>query len=229
MEVTDSYIGTCPWENRSELGIVKAYWATLKEVLLNTKACFTGVPGPHMYWDSALFAITSLVIGFLGVQLLAEVKDWAITDVRHQQSLRAQMIALDMKLLPVLSRATSTPLVMVLLQVTACQLKLIRRTPQYQGLAATWAVFFYSLGAREVLYIVPFVGDAFAVAWMPIVLAVGLATVHRTDLRNAIVGVLVIVVIGTFFKTAVSILGLVLNMEPCPTWGQIARFILRTL
>jgi len=229
MEETHSHTRTCPWENRSELGLVKAYRVTLKEVLLNTRAFVEKVPGPDSYWGPALFALISLVIGFLGMQLWAEVKDWAIAEGRSPNSLRLQMIAADMKLLPVLCRAASTALVQAVLQVLACHLTLKGLCDQYQGFAATWAMFFYSLGATGVLYIVPFVGDAFAGVWRPIVLAVGLAAVHRTEMRNAVAGVLVIAAIGTFFTTAVSILGLFLNMGPALSWGDIGRFVLGTL
>ncbi|MFH1113967.1 MAG: hypothetical protein V1792_08605 [Pseudomonadota bacterium] len=229
MEETDSHTGACPWENRSEVGLVKAYRVTLKEVLLNTRAFVEGVPGPDTYWGPVWFAIMSLVIGFLGTQLWAEVKDWAIADVRHPSGLRMQMIVLDMKLLPVLCRAASTALVLSLLQVLACHLTLKRLCGEYRGLAATWPIFFYSLGATEVLYVVPFVGSAFAGVWRPIVPAVGLAAVHRTEMRNAVAGVLVIAAIGTFFTTAVSVLGLALNMGPSLRWGDVGRFVLGTL
>lgn len=85
------------------------------------------------------------------------------------------------------------------------------------------------MGATEVLNVVPFVGYAFVGVWRPIVLAVGLSAVHRTDMRHAVAGVLVIAAIGTFFTTAVSILGLALNIGASLRWADIRRFVLGTL
>lgn len=226
MVATDSRSKECSWENRSTVGLVGAFWVTLKEVLLNTSNFFGGLPRPGSYWDPVLFALIAAGIGVLGAQVGAELKDWAIGDMKYPYSIRMQMVVADMKLLPLVCKTASVVVAQSILEVLTCHLTMKRLCPYYQGLQATWRVFFYALGATEVLCVLPFVGSAFAGVWRPIVLALGFSAAHRAEMYIAVAGVLAITAIGVILKIAVSLEGLLLNIGNAGGYDYLWRFLL---
>lgn len=230
MAAPDSQTQGCAWENRSELGLVNAYWVTLKQCLIETRDFAAGCRGSADYWSPVLFALISVVIGLAGTQLWAELKDWAIGDIKNPYALRMKMIVYNMTLLPLVCKAGSAILIQSILEVVVSHWTMKRLSPQhYTGLRATWSVYFYALGATTVLGVLPFVGNAFAVVWRPIVLALGFAEAHRVPMYVAIAGVLAIAATGEIVKIAISTLSLFLGMGDALSWGDILRFLLGTM
>ena len=91
----------CSWEHGHEIGYFKAFFSTLKRLLLNTDSFFANLPVLGPYWDPAFFAIIATILGLLGYELRAEVKDWAIPYAHTPYSmLKSRMyLQLDLSLI----------------------------------------------------------------------------------------------------------------------------------
>jgi len=198
-------------------------------VLLRPSSFFESLPRPAPYWDPVLFALLGIIVGLAGTQVWAELKDWAIADTQRPYSIRMQMAAAHMELFSFSCKAAFAVAAQSVLEVLAAHLTMRWLSPHYQGLRLTWRVCFYALGATAVLWVLPMVGNALAVVWRPIVLALGFATVHRVRMDIAIAGVLSIAAIGELFKTAVSLVILYLSMGNAGGYDYLWRSLLSTL
>lgn len=196
--------GDCPWEQRFERGHFRAYWVTVKEILFHTSAFFSKLSTNGPYWEPVLFALATITVAFLGVELCAMLKDWASVDPSsHLFSLRMKVITGKLTLSDV-CRGASIVLIGSMFQVVACHLAMKRLCSTYQGFQATWRVYFYAQAA-QLAYMVPFIGTAIGPVWYAIVLTVGLAEVHRTRIEIALFGPLVIASTTVFLRITLQL------------------------
>jgi hypothetical protein len=102
-------------------------------------------------------------------------------------------------------RSASYFIATAIVSVVACHLTLERLCRDYQGFRATWRVWFYCQGT-QVLTILPFVGSWIPWTWTTILLAIGLAKVHRAQIPVSIAGVLVSLAAGRFVRLVFTVL-----------------------
>lgn len=197
-------VGDCPWEQRFEMGHIRAYWVTVKEILFHTSAFFSKLSTNGPYWEPVLFALVTVIVAFFGVELCAMLKDWASADLSSQLfSLRMKVITGKLTLSDV-CRGASIVLIGSMFQVVVCHLALTRLCSTYQGFQATWRVYFYAQAA-QLAYMVPFIGTAIGPVWYAVVLTVGLAKAHRTRIEIALLGPLVIASTTVFLRITLQL------------------------
>jgi hypothetical protein len=188
---TDS-VSECAWERRFERGhVIRAYWVTIKEILFRPTDFFSKLAPSGPSWEPVLFALATIIVALLGAELWAMLKDWAPIDPSSQSSSLRMKIILGKFTLRDACAGASIVMIGAICQVVACHLALKRLCSTYQGFLATWRVYFYAQAA-QIAYMLPFIGGAIGPVWYAIVLAVGLAEVHRSRIEIALFGPLVI-------------------------------------
>jgi hypothetical protein len=163
----------------------------MKEILFRTSAFFSKLSPKGSYWEPVAFALVTVIVAFLVVELWAMLKDWVSADPSSRLSSVVTKMLVGTFTLGDVCRGASMVLVGAMFQVVVCHLALKRLCSTYYGFQATWRVYFYAQAA-QLAYMLPFIGSAIGPVWYAIVLTVGLAEVHRTRIERALFGPLVI-------------------------------------
>ena len=224
---TDS-VSECPWEERYELGQIRAYWVTIKEILFSATDFFSKLAPSGPYWEPVWFALVTTIVALFGAELWATLKDWAPVDPSSLPSSLRMKIILGKFTLREACQAVSIVLIGAICQVVACHLALKRLCSTYQGFQATWRVYFYSAGRPDSLY------TAFH-RWRhrPGVVCgcftVGLAEVHRTRIERALFGPLAIAATTVFLKIILHLVVLSQSQMRIYDSGLLWSWLLRCI
>ncbi len=208
--------GWSPWDQRQELGFVRAWWETFKMTLVRPGELFRSHQGTSSA-DAWIFAVTSLYVGFIPMMLLHFVVFFllatAVTGMAGAGGAPIVPVGFSMGLTAVfyLIGAVVYPLVIPFvaggLSALTIQLALLALAPNRKSLGHTFRTALLSYGPFA-LCAVPFCGSSVAGVWQIVTLIIGVKEVHGISGWRAAFAVLwpLVCLLAIYFLVLVALL-----------------------
>jgi hypothetical protein len=198
------------WENWQDIGVVRAAFKTIGEVLFRPSETFSRAPRLYQGIGNALgflivvgsfFKIVSVIIGqFLNLMMQPLYEEWmrrwleflgANEDVLLQnpwQSLEGPMMLVSIGFMVVI-----IPIVLALftfIQSGVIHFFLLLFGGARYGMESTFRVVAYANAAASVLSLVPLCGGIIEFFWSIVLYIIGLAEIHQTATWKAVAAVM---------------------------------------
>ncbi len=191
-----------PWENRSELGLWKSIFQTIKEVLFTPDAFFSGMIFRGGFREPLAFG---LLVGSLGGMVGAF---WQVLLMSGgllfmDESLFGQ-VSLHIYFLSTMAFVPIIVIFAIFISSLVLHVLLAIVRGANNGYEATFRVISYSQ-AVQVWGFIPFIGTWISWIWQLIVQVIGLREIHKTSYARVMiaflipVGVIFLLVIGAVF------------------------------
>ena len=200
------------WERRREVGTIRAYFLTLREVLFEPGITFAQFnPNANLLEPTWFFLITIAIqaVFAFGFELLALPHNRAALDVQRQLNLSAYGFLLLLPLLLVFGLLITLIANFVLVGLYHVVLKLLGGTRLTYR--ATYRVVTYS-HAAQIFGVVPCLGPIVAIVMFLVAASTGLQRVHQTQYWKAVVALVVPYILCfaallLIFSSIISVLG----------------------
>ncbi|MBV9999565.1 MAG: YIP1 family protein [Verrucomicrobia bacterium] len=179
------------WERRHEVGVVRAYFLTIREVLFESGITFANFnPNANLLEPTWFFLITIAIqaVFAFGFQLLTLPHNRAALDVQRQLNLSLLGFLLLLPLLLVFGVLVTLVANFVLAGLYHAVLKLLGGTSLTYR--ATYRVVTYS-HAAQIFGVVPCLGPIVAIVMFLVAASTGLQRVHQTQYWKAVVALVV--------------------------------------
>jgi hypothetical protein len=184
-------VATPTWERRQEVGLVRAYLATLREVLFDPGNTFAKLnPSGGFQQPTGFFLVTMAIQAVFAFvfQALTLPYNRAFADLQRQLNLGSVGLLLILPLFLVLGIMLTVVINFVLAGFYHFALKLLGGTKaNYEG---TYRVVTYAQAA-QLLAIVPCIGPVATVIFFLMTASIGLQRVHQTTLWKAALALVV--------------------------------------
>jgi hypothetical protein len=176
-----------PWENRTELGFLSAFFETLKLILLNPATAFANMRKEGGLGDPLLYAVLGGSAGFIMSViwnvLLGSMGGWS------ERNPIAGMLGAGIGVVVCIILAPLFIAICVFIGAAILHLCLMLVGGANRSFETTFRVVSYAVGSTNVLAIIPFCGGAIAAIWNIVLECIGLAKAHDTSTAKAVAAV----------------------------------------
>lgn len=198
-----------PWEQRTELGLVKAAWETVKAVLLDPTTTFANMKREGGLGSPLLYVVLLGSVG--GIAGLAYnlvfnlgTQSFIPPEMRQQQSNIPFAAGMTVGMFVIFAVFMPALIVLgVLIGAGILHLSLMICGGAKQSFETTLRTYCYSHGSASVLQIVPICGALVGGIWGLVCLCIGLSKTHEIGVGRAVLAVLlpaiICCVIGALF------------------------------
>jgi hypothetical protein len=206
------------WERRRDVGAIRAYFLTIREVLFESGPTFAQFnPNGNLLEPTWFFLITIAIqaVFAFGFELLTLPHNRAALDVQRQLNLSLLGFLLVLPLLLVLGVVITLVANFILVGLYHGMLKLLGGTSlPYR---ATYRVVTYS-HAAQIFGVVPCLGPIVAIIMFLVAASTGLQRVHQTQYWKAMVALIVpyILCFGMLLLIFSSVLSVLVNASHQP-------------
>lgn len=209
-----------PWEQRAQLGFVKAAWETMKGVLLNPGPTFRemrldGIPSALLY-----LVILGSIGGIAGLLYQAALTA-AMSRMPGMETTTSTSLNTNVMLsgVPLIIMTVLMPLLIAFGAFIASginHLSLMVCGGAKRPFEATFRTYCFAAGSGYILQVVPFVGAIVGPIWTIVILCIGLAKVHEISTGKAVLAVFLpgILCCVSFVLIFGAIMGFALNAAP---------------
>lgn len=198
------------WEQRAELGFIKAAWETIKNVLTNPAETFTrmkreggaGTPLSFIVLWGSIGSWFGLAFQFLPYFLGVPGFDGGEMDVFKSLGVTAVPIVIFLLAMPIFM------LISAYVGAGILHLSLMVCGGAKQGFETTLRTYCYAHGSTSMLQVVPFCGGYVAGLWAIIATCIGLSKTHEITTGRAVCAVLLptaVCCIGVMFVVGAAV------------------------
>ena len=210
------FAGSCPWEERSRLGVFSAFGETVQGVVFAPSRFFREMPPAGAKWAALLYAAIVGTLSWVVVVLWKSAFGIPAVLEHGEQFPAMTGIFLYATLIFV-------PLFVVLstiFQSAVLHVSLTFLNGARENYEATLKAVSYAASA-SLFMVFPFVGWPLSVVWRVVLLVIGLREVHRISTGRALLALLLPFFIVTGLMLAVALLGTWMLMRFWPEMGDM--------
>ncbi len=202
-----------PWDRRQELGIVNAFFETMKMVLLQPAEAFTVMKTEGGLGEPLIYAFIGGSVGFF-FYLVFSLLFRSVGMMAGRNPL-GQMFGAGLGFIFFLILIPVFILIVVFVGSAILHLCLMLVGGAKRSFETTTRVVCYCLGSTYPLMIIPLCGGAISGVWAIVVECIGLARAHETDTGRAVLAVFLPIIVccggglllGFFFGAMGAIFG----------------------
>lgn len=176
-----------PWDRRQELGLVTAFFETLKLVLLNPSAAFSAMKPEGGLSEPLIFALIGCSVG-CAVSFLFSIFLSSFGIMSDQNAL-AGIMGLGIGAVFIFLFIPVFVALALFLGSGIIHLCLMLVGGARRGFETTFRVICFSAGSTSPLLIVPVCGGAISGVWSLVVECIGLGRAHQTTTGRAVLAV----------------------------------------
>jgi hypothetical protein len=208
--VTPAARSGLPWENRQQLGLVKAFSDTLIMVLTKPAEAFQRMKTEGGFGDPLIYAVIGGSLGFI-VYCLFTFAFGSLGMMGNRNNPFAAMFGAWIGLILMIILAPVFIAIAMFIGSAIIHLCLMLVGGAKRSYEATFRVICFASGSAQPLLIIPFCGGMISGVWAIVAECIGLAHAHETDIGRAVLAVVLPVVIccgGAFlFAMMAGIMG----------------------
>jgi len=190
-------VGVLPsWEQKEEIGWVRGFFGTVKEILLDPVATFKKLKTTGGIWTPFLF----LMIGTMVATVLALAVQWGLQGVMGSLNMSQNSEVAKAFVVQGVGMGVGLVIILVLLPIILFigsfigaglwHVSLMILGGATKPFEATYRVFCYAGGAVALINLVPCCGGIVAEIWRIVAGAIGLSEVHGVSTTKAVFAIL---------------------------------------